>query len=129
MAVITRRDPDARGYFGAFGGRFVPETLVEPIEELERAYFQVRDDPEFASELSHLLTHYVGRATPCCPAPVSATMRRLPMRTASKACPMALLILCAPVCVRSSRFRKMRGPPYSVERRLASPDRARRAAR
>src|SRR5665213_1480424 len=64
MAVITRRDPDARGYFGEFGGRFVPETLVEPIEELERAYFQVRDDPEFAAELSHLLTHYVGRATP-----------------------------------------------------------------
>ena len=64
MAVITRRDPDARGYFGEFGGRFVPETLVEPIEELERAYFQVRDDPEFAMELSQLLTHYVGRPTP-----------------------------------------------------------------
>jgi tryptophan synthase beta chain len=64
MAVITRRDPDARGYFGAFGGRFVPETLVEPIEELERAYFQVRDDPEFGAELAHLLKHYVGRATP-----------------------------------------------------------------
>ena len=64
MAVTTRRDPDARGYFGEFGGRFVPETLVEPIEELERAYFQVRDDPEFATELSNLLTHYVGRATP-----------------------------------------------------------------
>ena len=40
-----RRDPDARGYFGEFGGRFVPETLVEPVEELERAYFAVRDDP------------------------------------------------------------------------------------
>src|SRR5436305_6831847 len=64
MAVITRRDPDARGYFGAFGGRFVPETLVEPVEELERAYFQVRDDPEFAGELATLLKHYVGRATP-----------------------------------------------------------------
>jgi tryptophan synthase beta chain len=33
MAVTTRRDPDAKGYFGAFGGRFVPETLVEPIEQ------------------------------------------------------------------------------------------------
>ena len=64
MAVITRRDPDARGYFGDFGGRFVPETLVEPVEQLERAYFQVRDDPEFARELDHLLKHYVGRATP-----------------------------------------------------------------
>ena len=40
----SRRDPDARGYFGEFGGRFVPETLVEPIEELERAYFAARDD-------------------------------------------------------------------------------------
>src|SRR5437763_4021688 len=64
MAVTPRRDPDARGYFGDFGGRFVPETLVEPIEELERAYFQVRDDPEFAGELDHLLKHYVGRPTP-----------------------------------------------------------------
>ena len=64
MAVITRRDPDTRGYFGDFGGRYVPETLVEPVEELERAYFQVRDDPEFAAELAHLLKHYVGRPTP-----------------------------------------------------------------
>src|SRR5437764_5929233 len=64
MAVITRRDPDARGYFGEFGGRFVPEKLVEPVKELERAYFQARDDPEFAGELAHLLTHSVGRATP-----------------------------------------------------------------
>ena len=39
-----RRDPDARGYFGEFGGRFVPETLVEPVEELERAYLAARDD-------------------------------------------------------------------------------------
>src|SRR5215470_11268049 len=64
MAVITRRDPDARGYFGEFGGKYVPETLVEPVEELERAYYQVRDDPEFARELAHLLKHYVGRPTP-----------------------------------------------------------------
>ena len=65
MTLVTlRRDPDARGYFGEFGGRFVPETLVEPIEELERAYFVARDDPAFQAELSRLLTHYVGRATP-----------------------------------------------------------------
>src|SRR3954467_1788828 len=64
MAVITRRDPDARGYFGEFGGRYVPETLVEPVEELERAYFQVRDDPSFGAELDRLLKHYVGRPTP-----------------------------------------------------------------
>jgi tryptophan synthase beta chain len=62
--VTSRRDPDARGYFGDFGGRYVPETLVEPVEQLERAYFEVREDPGFASELNRLLKHYVGRPTP-----------------------------------------------------------------
>ncbi len=62
--TITRRDPDARGYFGEFGGRFVPETLVEPVEALERAYFAARDDPRFIAELDRLLKHYVGRPTP-----------------------------------------------------------------
>ena len=62
--VISRRDPDARGYFGEFGGRFVPETLVEPVEELERAYFAARDDPQFHAELDRLLKDYVGRPTP-----------------------------------------------------------------
>src|SRR5947209_13102819 len=64
MAVITRRDPDARGYFGDFGGRFVPETLVEPVEELERAYFAAREDQGFRAELDRLLKHYAGRPTP-----------------------------------------------------------------
>ena len=58
-----RRDPDARGYYGAFGGRFVPETLVAPIELLEREYLAARQDPSFAAELSRLLTHYAGRPT------------------------------------------------------------------
>ena len=40
--VFGRRDPDARGYFGEFGGRFVPETLVAPVEELEAAYLAAR---------------------------------------------------------------------------------------
>src|SRR5437867_5460181 len=62
--VLSRRDPDARGYFGAYGGRFVPETLVEPVEELERAYFAAREDEAFAAELNWLLKHYVGRPTP-----------------------------------------------------------------
>jgi tryptophan synthase beta chain len=64
MTVTTRRDPDVRGYFGEFGGRYVPETLVEPVEELERAYLAVRDDPAFAIELNRLLKDYVGRPTP-----------------------------------------------------------------
>ena len=59
-----RRDPDARGYFGAYGGRFVPETLVAPVQELERAYFDARNDPAFREELVRLLRDYVGRATP-----------------------------------------------------------------
>src|SRR6186713_3278622 len=62
--AITHRDPDKRGYFGEFGGRFVPETLVEPVEELERAYFAARDDEAFHAELGRLLKHYVGRPTP-----------------------------------------------------------------
>ena len=64
IQTAVRRDPDARGYFGEFGGRFVPETLVEPIEELERAYFAARQDPAFLHELDRLLEHYVGRPTP-----------------------------------------------------------------
>jgi len=59
-----RRDPDARGYYGAYGGRFVPETLVAPIEALEAEYLTARKDPAFEQELMRLLTHYVGRPTP-----------------------------------------------------------------
>jgi tryptophan synthase beta chain len=59
-----RRDPDARGYFGAYGGRFVPETLVAPIEELTAGYLAARADPAFGEELDRLLKHYVGRPTP-----------------------------------------------------------------
>src|SRR5687768_2342742 len=62
--VFGRRDPDARGYYGAYGGRFVPETLVAPIEELTAAYFAVREDIGFRVELTRLLKHYVGRPTP-----------------------------------------------------------------
>jgi tryptophan synthase beta chain len=63
-STTLRRDPDARGYFGEFGGRFVPETLVEPVEELEQAYLAARDDEGFQGELARLLAHYVGRPTP-----------------------------------------------------------------
>ena len=62
--MFGRRDPDARGYFGAFGGRFVPETLVAPIEELTAGYFSARGDAAFLAELDGLLRHYVGRPTP-----------------------------------------------------------------
>ena len=62
--IFGRRDPDARGYFGAYGGRFIPETLVAPIEELTAGYFAARADASFRTELDHLLRHYVGRPTP-----------------------------------------------------------------
>jgi tryptophan synthase beta chain len=62
--VFGRRDPDARGYFGEFGGRFVPETLVAPMEALTEAYFEVRTDQAFIAEFEHLLRQFVGRPTP-----------------------------------------------------------------
>jgi tryptophan synthase beta chain len=62
--IFGRRDPDARGYFGNYGGRFVPETLVAPIEELTEGYLAARRDADFCAELDHLLEHYVGRPTP-----------------------------------------------------------------
>jgi len=62
--VFGRRDPDARGYFGDYGGRFVPETLVAPIEELTEGYLSARADATFSAELDRLLKHYVGRPTP-----------------------------------------------------------------
>jgi tryptophan synthase beta chain len=62
--MFGRRDPDARGYFGAYGGRFVPETLVAPIEELEAGYLAARADASFRAELDRLLKNYVGRPTP-----------------------------------------------------------------
>jgi tryptophan synthase beta chain len=60
-----RQEVDNReGYFGAFGGRFVPETLIHALEELEEAYERYRDDPEFNEELDRLARDFVGRPTP-----------------------------------------------------------------
>jgi tryptophan synthase beta chain len=56
--------PDAGGHFGPYGGRFVPEVLMAPLEELEQAYFAAREDPAFQAELADLLRHYAGRPTP-----------------------------------------------------------------
>ena len=52
-----------KGYFGPFGGRFVPETLVEPLRRLEAAYADARSDPAFRAELSRELKDFVGRPT------------------------------------------------------------------
>src|SRR6202162_2202350 len=56
--------PDKRGYFGPYGGKYVPETLVPALEELDSAYQSARRDPAFRKELAHILRQYVGRPTP-----------------------------------------------------------------
>ncbi|HOU36297.1 MAG TPA: tryptophan synthase subunit beta, partial [Candidatus Omnitrophota bacterium] len=56
--------PDSKGYFGAFGGRFVPETLMAALSELDRSYRAISDDPSFRAELSYYLREYAGRPTP-----------------------------------------------------------------
>ena len=56
--------PDPGGHFGPYGGRYVPEVLMAPIEELEKAYFEAREDPAFQAELADLLRNYAGRPTP-----------------------------------------------------------------
>ncbi|WGV25850.1 tryptophan synthase subunit beta [Halotia branconii] len=56
--------PDIQGRFGRFGGKYVPETLMPALAELETAYQQYRNDPSFQAELQQLLRDYVGRATP-----------------------------------------------------------------
>jgi len=59
-----RTGPDERGRFGLFGGRFVAETLMPLVLELEAAYGKARSDPAFAKELDYYLEHYVGRPSP-----------------------------------------------------------------
>ena len=56
--------PDSLGHWGKYGGRFVPETLMAPLEELTAAYLASRDDESFQTELQHLLQNYAGRPTP-----------------------------------------------------------------
>ncbi|HKB68836.1 MAG TPA: tryptophan synthase subunit beta [Pyrinomonadaceae bacterium] len=61
---MKETQPDESGHWGAYGGRFVPETLMAPLEELTFAYSSVRDDLSFQSELATLLRDYAGRPTP-----------------------------------------------------------------
>ncbi|MSU33119.1 MAG: tryptophan synthase subunit beta [Pedosphaera sp.] len=56
--------PDAQGHFGPFGGRYVPETLVHPLQQLENEYWRAQQDPEFQQELDYYLREFVGRPTP-----------------------------------------------------------------
>ena len=61
---MTAGRPDEQGHFGPYGGRYVPETLMEPLRELEAAYAEARRDPAFREKLARLLRDYVGRPTP-----------------------------------------------------------------
>ena len=63
-SVAAENLPDATGHFGPFGGRFVPETLMHPLQELEAEYFRAQHDPEFQRELSYYLREFCGRPTP-----------------------------------------------------------------
>ena len=56
--------PDSGGHFGSFGGSYVPETLIPALQELNAAFEEARQDPEFKAELSDLMHNYAGRATP-----------------------------------------------------------------
>ena len=61
---MTIPQPDAGGHFGPYGGRYVPEVLMAPLEELETAYLEARGDPGFQAQLNDLLRNYAGRPTP-----------------------------------------------------------------
>ncbi|HAQ02827.1 tryptophan synthase subunit beta [Candidatus Nomurabacteria bacterium RIFOXYC2_FULL_36_8] len=56
--------PDESGYYGKFGGSFIPPQLVEPLKEIEREYIKAKNDPDFQKEYRDLLTNYVGRPSP-----------------------------------------------------------------
>ncbi|HEY9035553.1 MAG TPA: tryptophan synthase subunit beta [Pseudomonadales bacterium] len=64
MAVDYKAFPDSRGHFGPYGGRFVSETLMQALEELDAAYQRYRDDPDFLREFDVDMAHYVGRPSP-----------------------------------------------------------------
>ncbi|MGV0748715.1 tryptophan synthase subunit beta [Mycolicibacter heraklionensis] len=64
VAEPTAHDPDARGHFGVYGGRYVAEALMAVIEEVTAAYDKVRNDPAFLDTLDDLQTHYTGRPSP-----------------------------------------------------------------
>jgi tryptophan synthase beta chain len=57
-------EPTSSGHFGPYGGKFVPEVLMSPLEELENTFFEARKDPKFQAELDDLLHNYAGRPTP-----------------------------------------------------------------
>src|SRR5271167_1487802 len=63
-AIAEKNLPDAHGRFGPYGGRYVPETLMYPLQQLEEEYFRAQQDPEFQAELTYYLRQFCGRPTP-----------------------------------------------------------------
>ena len=61
---MTKSLPDKNGFFGQFGGKYVPETLMAPLDEFEKAYKAARRDKAFRKELDRILAEFVGRPTP-----------------------------------------------------------------
>jgi tryptophan synthase beta chain len=64
----TRANPDSRGYFGQYGGKFIPETLMSALDKLESAYAEARADTDFQQQFKRLCRKYIGRPTPLYPA-------------------------------------------------------------
>ena len=63
-SIASDTVPDARGHFGLYGGRYVPETLIHPLQELETEYLRSQQDPEFQREFDYYLKEFCGRPTP-----------------------------------------------------------------
>ena len=63
-SIASDPAPDAQGHFGPYGGRYVPETLMHPLQELETEYFRAQQDPEFQREFEYYLREFCGRPTP-----------------------------------------------------------------
>jgi tryptophan synthase beta chain len=64
LEITIKKLPDKRGYFGIYGGRFVPETLMPALQELDKAFHEIKKDKDFLRELIHLQKTYIGRPTP-----------------------------------------------------------------
>src|SRR5690606_18292363 len=63
MSEFTDTPETLNGRFGPFGGQYAPETLIAPLQELEKAWLAAQQDPDFQARLQDLMTHYVGRPT------------------------------------------------------------------
>src|SRR5579875_626966 len=109
-ASLSVCEPDLTGTTSA-PSSFIRYTLI--------FWRSMSTAPMYTTHFMPKRAHTVAVATPCWPAPVSAMIRRLPIARATSACPTVLLILCAPVWFRSSRFSRICAPPTCCDRRLA----------